>query len=98
MDSESRLWQRRLRHANGDAAKALNISALADLKATADSAQQAAHIRGIVATTMAHLSVDATGRHTGQRCAVGEVGARLERRAACRQPGNSADVVPPAVS
>jgi hypothetical protein len=38
MDSESRLWQRRLRHANGDAAKALNISALADLKATADSA------------------------------------------------------------
>jgi hypothetical protein len=52
--------ERAARHANGDAAKALNISALADLKATADIAQQAAHIRGIVATTMAHLAADAT--------------------------------------
>jgi hypothetical protein len=52
--------ERAARHANGDAAKALNISALADLDTTADSAQQAAHIRGVVATTMAHLSANAT--------------------------------------
>ena len=42
------------------AAKALNLKALAELSASADSAQQADHIRGIVATTMAHLAADAT--------------------------------------
>jgi hypothetical protein len=41
-------------------AKAANLKALAELSATADSSQQADHIRGIVATTMAHLALDAT--------------------------------------
>lgn len=41
-------------------AKAQNLKALAELSASADSAQQADHIRGIVATTMAHLAADAT--------------------------------------
>jgi hypothetical protein len=59
-DTHTALAERAAHHANGDAAKALNISALAELKTTADSAQQAAHIRGIVATTMAHLSANAT--------------------------------------
>jgi len=44
----------------GAAAKAENLKALAELAATADRHQQAAHIRGIVATTMAHLAADAT--------------------------------------
>ena len=44
----------------GAPAKAENLNALAELAATADCAQQADHIRGIVATTMAHLAVDAT--------------------------------------
>ena len=41
-------------------AKAENLKALAELSASADSTQQADHIRGIVATTMAHLAADAT--------------------------------------
>ena len=41
-------------------AKAENLKALAELSDSADSAQQADHIRGIVATTMAHLAADAT--------------------------------------
>lgn len=48
------------RAANGDSAKAENMSALAELAASADSRQQADHIRGIVATTMAHIAADAT--------------------------------------
>jgi hypothetical protein len=44
----------------GAAAKAQNLKALAELSATADSSQQADHIRGIVAATMAHLAADAT--------------------------------------
>ena len=47
-------------HAIGASAKAENLKALAELSASADSTQQADHIRGIVATTMAHLAVDAT--------------------------------------
>jgi len=46
--------------ANGDAAKADNLKGLAELAHTADRHQQAAHIRGIVATTMAHLAADVT--------------------------------------
>jgi dihydroxyacetone kinase len=46
--------------ANGATAKADNLKALADLSATADNRQQADHIRGIVATTLAHLAADAT--------------------------------------
>jgi hypothetical protein len=44
----------------GAAAKAENLKALAKLSATSDSSQQAEHIRGIVAKTMAHLALDAT--------------------------------------
>jgi hypothetical protein len=46
--------------ANGDDAKAVNLKALADVAATASSSQQADHIRGIVATTMAHIAADAS--------------------------------------
>jgi hypothetical protein len=59
-DTHTALAERAAHHANGDVAKAANLKALADLESTADSAQQAAHIRGIVATTMAHLSAEAT--------------------------------------
>jgi hypothetical protein len=41
-------------------AKAANLKALAELSASANSRQQADHIRGIVAATMAHLALDAT--------------------------------------
>jgi hypothetical protein len=44
----------------GSAAKACNLKALAELSATADVSQQADHIRGVVATTMAHIAEDAT--------------------------------------
>jgi hypothetical protein len=44
----------------GASAKAENLKALAELSAIADNAQQADHIRGIVATTMEHLAADAT--------------------------------------
>ena len=44
----------------GDAAKAQNLKALAELSASANRSQQADHIRGIVAATMAHLAADAT--------------------------------------
>jgi hypothetical protein len=60
IDSNTSSAERAARQANGDAAKADSLKALADLDATADGAQQAAHIRGVVATTMAHLTADAT--------------------------------------
>jgi hypothetical protein len=44
----------------GATAKAENLKALAELAASADARHQADHIRGIVATTMAHLAADAT--------------------------------------
>jgi hypothetical protein len=47
-------------HAISSSAKAQNLKALAELSASADSAQQADHIRGVAATTMAHLAADAT--------------------------------------
>jgi hypothetical protein len=40
-------------------AKAENLKGLAELSATADSRQRGEHIRGIVATTMAHIAADA---------------------------------------
>jgi len=46
--------------ANGHAAKADNLKALADVAAHASQQQQADHIRGIVATTMAHIAADAS--------------------------------------
>jgi hypothetical protein len=52
----------------GAPAKAENLEALAELSATANRSQQADHIRGIVAATMAHLAADATAA-TGDRAA-----------------------------
>lgn len=51
--------ERAARHANGDGARAENLKALAEIAVTADSSQQADHIRGIVAATMAHIAADA---------------------------------------
>lgn len=59
-DTNAAAAERAAHRANGDAAKADNLHALAQLGASADSAQQAAHIRGIVATTIGHLSANAT--------------------------------------
>lgn len=47
-------------HAIQADAKAENARQVASLSAWADSGQQAEHIRGLVAITMAHLSQDAT--------------------------------------
>jgi hypothetical protein len=44
----------------GAPAKVENLQALKELSATANWSQQADHIRGIVAATMAHLAPDAT--------------------------------------
>jgi hypothetical protein len=52
--------ERAAHRAIGAAAKTANLKALAELSGSADSSQQADHIRGIVATTMAHLALDAT--------------------------------------
>jgi hypothetical protein len=60
MTTDTALAERTAHHANGATAKAENLKALAALSATANPSQQAAHIRGIVATTMAHLSAEAT--------------------------------------
>ncbi len=46
--------------ANGPEAKAVNSQHVADLGGYSDSAQQAEHIRGVVAATMSQLSKDAT--------------------------------------
>jgi hypothetical protein len=52
--------ERAAHRAIGASARAENLKALAELSVTADSSQQADHIRGVVATTMAHLAPDAT--------------------------------------
>jgi hypothetical protein len=52
--------ERAAHRAIGTTAKAENLKALAALSATSDSSQQAEHIRGIVATTMSHIALDAT--------------------------------------
>jgi len=57
---DAAIAERAAHRANGDAAKADNLKALAELGTTANSSQQADHIRGIVATTIAHLAADAT--------------------------------------
>jgi ubiquinone biosynthesis protein UbiJ len=78
------LAERAALQANGDAAKADNLKALAQLDATADSAQQAAHIRGVVATTMEHLLADATAatRHSAAQWQTWALGLSDERRPA----------------
>ena len=60
IDKNATSAERAAHDAIGAPAKAQNLKALAELSASADSSQQADHIRGIVATTMAHLSADAT--------------------------------------
>ena len=60
IDTNAASAERAAHDAIGAPAKAQNLKALAELSASADSTQQADHIRGIVATTMAHLSADAT--------------------------------------
>jgi hypothetical protein len=44
----------------GDLAKAENLKALAEIAAHCERGHQLDHIRGIVATTLAHLAADAT--------------------------------------
>ena len=46
-------------HAMTDQAKAENLAAIAEMSDGADEAHVAAHIRGMVAATMGHLSADA---------------------------------------
>jgi hypothetical protein len=60
IDTIAQAAERAAHLAIGAPAKAENLKALAELAACADSTQQADHIRGIVATTMAHLAADAT--------------------------------------
>ena len=60
IDTNAAIAEHAAHRAIGDPAKAANLKALAQLAETANPSQQADHIRGIVATTMAHLSVDAT--------------------------------------
>jgi hypothetical protein len=60
IDTVAQAAERAAHHAIGAAAKAKNLSALAELSASSDSRQLADHIRGIVATTMDHLALDAT--------------------------------------
>jgi len=47
------------REAMGAEAKEVNLSAVAALAESADHHHQAEHIRGVVATTMAHLAAQA---------------------------------------
>jgi hypothetical protein len=60
IDTHSAAAESAAHRATGTAAKADNLAALAALSTCADNRQQADHIRGIVATTMAHLAADAT--------------------------------------
>jgi hypothetical protein len=60
IDTYSASAERAAHQAIGADAKAQNLKALEELSSSADSTQQADHIRGIVATTMAHLAADAT--------------------------------------
>ena len=60
IDTITESAERAAHQANGSTAKAENLKVLAELSASADSSQQADHIRAIVATTMAHLALNAT--------------------------------------
>ena len=60
IDSNAAIAECAATRAIGSSAKAENLKALAELSASADSTQQADHIRGIVVTTMAHLAADST--------------------------------------
>jgi hypothetical protein len=60
IDANATAAEHAAHRAIGASAKAENLMALAELSATANPSQQADHIRGIVAVTMAHLAADAT--------------------------------------
>ena len=60
IDANATAAEHAAHRAIGASAKAENLMALAELSATAHPSQQADHIRGIVAVTMAHLAADAT--------------------------------------
>ena len=59
IDANATAAEHAAHRAIGASAKAENLVALAELSATANPSQQADHIRGIVAVTMAHLAADA---------------------------------------
>jgi hypothetical protein len=60
IDTHATLAECAATQAIGASAKAENLKALASLADTAGRSHQADHIRGIVATTMAHLAADVT--------------------------------------
>jgi hypothetical protein len=60
IDTNAPATEHAAHRAIGAAAKAENLKALAELSTSATLSQQADHIRGIVAATMAHLAEDAT--------------------------------------
>lgn len=60
IDTNQPAFEHAAHRANGDTARAENLKVLAELSASANRSQQAEHIRGIVAATMAHLAADAT--------------------------------------
>jgi hypothetical protein len=60
IDTKAATAEHGAHRAIGAPAKAENLKALEELSATANPSQQADHIRGIVAVTMAHLAADAT--------------------------------------
>ena len=60
IDTVEESAERAAHRANGAPAKAENLKVLAELSIAANSIQLAEHIRGIVATTMAHLALGAT--------------------------------------
>jgi hypothetical protein len=60
VDTHAAAAERAAHRATGADARARNLAALAALADCANNSQQADHIRGIVATTTAHLAADAT--------------------------------------
>ena len=60
IDTTATTAEQAAQHALGEAAKAQNLKVLSEISATAHRDHMAAHIQGIVAVTMAHLSADAT--------------------------------------
>ena len=60
IDTNAPATEHAAHRAIGAPAKAQNLKVLEEISATANPSQQADHIRGIVAVTMAHLAADAT--------------------------------------
>jgi hypothetical protein len=83
IDTNAATAEHAAHRAIGASAMAQNLMALEELSATANPSQQADHIRGIVAATMAHLATDATA-------ATGDSAAQWQKWAL----GLSDDLVP----